>query len=82
MWSPLKGFLLIVSLKATVDKWRIRFCFRGVQFNIYLRGTFLIEYLGEIQTEFEHTLGCLSGAQVQVRIMKKIEVEDLVTHFL
>ena len=42
----------------------------------------MIKYLGEIQTEFEHTLGCLSGAQVQVRIMKKIEVEDLVTHFL
>ena len=32
MCSPLKGFLLIVSFKATIDKWRIRFCFRGVQF--------------------------------------------------
>ena len=32
MCSPLKGFLLIVSLKATIDKWRFRFWFRGVQF--------------------------------------------------
>ena len=31
MCSPLKGFLLIVSLKAITDKWRIRFCFRCVQ---------------------------------------------------
>ena len=25
---------------------------------------FVIEYLGEIETEFEITLGCLSGAQM------------------
>ena len=34
-WSmclPLKGFLLIVSLKATIDKRRFRFWFCGVQF--------------------------------------------------
>ena len=32
MCSSLKGFLLIVFLKATMDKWRFRFWFRGVQF--------------------------------------------------
>ena len=25
---------------------------------------FVIEYLGEIETEFENTLACLSGAQI------------------
>ena len=30
----------------------------------------MIEYLDEIETEFEITLACLSGAQ-RVRIMKK-----------
>ena len=32
MCSPLNGFLLIVSLKTTIDKWRIRFWFCGLQF--------------------------------------------------
>ena len=34
--------------------------------NISENGTpyFVIEYLGEIETEFENTLGCLSGAQI------------------
>ena len=32
MCSPLKVFLLIVTLKATTDKWRFRFWLRGVQF--------------------------------------------------
>ena len=31
MWSPLKGFLWNVPLKATRDKWRFRFWLRGVQ---------------------------------------------------
>ena len=45
----------------------------------------MIEYLGEIETkfetEFENTLACLSGAH-KGRIMKKMEVEHLVTHSL
>ena len=33
----------------------------------------VIEYLGEIETEFDNTLACLSGAQMgsKLRIMKK-----------
>ena len=41
---------------------------------------FMIEYLGEIKTEFENILACLSGEWVW--ILKKMEVENLVTHFL
>ena len=40
---------------------------------------FVIEYLGEIETEFENTLPCLSGPR-WFRIMEKIEVKNLVTH--
>ena len=44
---------------------------------------FVIEYLGEIETEYENTWACLSGAQMEYcRIMEKIEVENLVTHSL
>ena len=32
--------------------------------------SFMLEYLGEIETEFENTLPCLSGAQMG-RIMEK-----------
>ena len=39
---------------------------------------FVIEYLGEIETEFEITLGCLSGAPNH----EKIGVKNLVTHSL
>ena len=34
MYSPLKGFLLLVSLKATKDKWRIRFWFLALGRNL------------------------------------------------
>ena len=42
----------------------------------------VIEYLGEIETEFENTLACLSGAQMGLNHEKKLEVENLVTHSL
>ena len=42
---------------------------------------FVNEYLGEIETEFENTLACLSGAQIGSK-RKKMEVENLVTHSL
>ena len=29
---------------------------------------FVIEYLGEIETEFENTLACLSGAQMGLNL--------------
>ena len=32
---------------------------------------FVIEYLGEIETEFENTLACLSGAQMVLNPDKK-----------
>ena len=41
----------------------------------------MIEYLSEIETEFENTLGCLSGAQMGSN-QEKIGVENLVTHSL
>ena len=40
---------------------------------------FVIEYLDEIETEFENPIPCLSETH---RIMEKIEVENLVTHSL
>ena len=40
------------------------------------------EYLGEMEIEFENTLACLSGAQMGSNHEKKLEVENLVTHFL
>ena len=43
---------------------------------------FVIEYLDEIETEFENTLACLSGAQMVSNHEKKLEVENLVTHSL
>ena len=42
---------------------------------------FVIEYLGEIETEFENTLACLSGAQMGSN-REKLEVKNLVTHSL
>ena len=39
------------------------------------------EYLGEIETEIENILVCLSGAQMGSN-HKKMEVENLVTHSL
>ena len=39
---------------------------------------FVIKYLGEIDTEFENTLPCLSGAQMGLNHGKKIEVKNLV----
>ena len=41
----------------------------------------MIEYLGEIEREFEHALTFLSGAQVGSND-EKIEVKNLVTHSL
>ena len=46
------------------------------------RNNFVIEYLDEIETEFENTLACLSGAQMVSNHEKKLEVENLVTHSL
>ena len=43
---------------------------------------FVIEYLSEIETEFEKTLPCLSGAKMGSIYGKKIAVEKLVTHSL
>ena len=40
---------------------------------------FVIEYLGEIETEFENTLACLSGAWKSLNHEKR-EVKNLVTH--
>ena len=34
------------------------------QWDAHCRYYFVIAYLGEIETEFKNTLGCLSGAQV------------------
>ena len=41
----------------------------------------VIEYLGEIETEFKNTFACLSGAQMGLNHEKK-EIENLVTHSL
>ena len=43
---------------------------------------FVIEYLGEIETEFKNTLACLSGSQMGSNHEKKLEAENLVTHSL
>ena len=43
---------------------------------------FVIEYISEIETEFENTLACLSGALKGLNHEKKLEVENLVTHSL
>ena len=40
----------------------------------------MIEYFGEIKTEFKNTLPCSSGAQKGSNHGKKVEVENLVTH--
>ena len=42
---------------------------------------FMIEYLGEIETEFEILKPVYQGPR-WVRIMKKTKVENLVTHSL
>ena len=41
----------------------------------------MIEYLGEIGTEVENTLACLSGVWMGSN-HEKIEVENIVTHSL
>ena len=47
---------------------------------------FVIQYLGKIETEFENTLACLSGAQLGLNkknhLTQKIEFQNLVTHSL
>ena len=46
------------------------------------RGAFLkYEYLGEIETDFENILACLSGALMGSN-HEKMEVKNLVTHSL
>ena len=48
---------------------RLKFWLRGVMHteeSNFLK--FVIEYLGEIKTEFENTLACLSGAQMGLKI--------------
>ena len=42
---------------------------------------FVIEYLDKIETKYENTLACLSGAWMGSN-HKKMEVENLVTHSL
>ena len=42
---------------------------------------FVIEYLGENETEFENNLACSSGAQMGSK-HEKLEVENLLTHSL
>ena len=63
MHSPLKGFLLIVPLKATRNH-------RNVD-GLEIFSNFVIEYFGEIEKEFENTLACLSGAQIGSKHEKK-----------
>ena len=41
----------------------------------------MIEYLDDIKTKFENTLGCLSGAQMGLN-HEKNKVENLETHSL
>ena len=41
----------------------------------------MIEYLDDIKTKFENTLGCLSGAQMGLNYEKN-KVENLETHSL
>ena len=41
----------------------------------------MIEYLGEIETKYENTLACLSGAQMGSNY-EKLKVENLVTYSL
>ena len=43
---------------------------------------FVIEYLSEIETDFEKAQACLSGALMGSNHEQKIEVENLVTHSL
>ena len=42
---------------------------------------FVIEYLGDIETKFEYTLVCFSGAQMGFNC-EEMEVENLVTRSL
>ena len=51
------------------------------RYDAHHRDHFVIEYLCEIESEFENTLhvGCLSGAQMGLKKMKK-GIENLVTH--
>ena len=54
----------------------------SLQYVVHRGDHFVIEYLGEIETQFENTVSCLLGPR-WVRIMeKKIVVENLVTHSL
>ena len=44
---------------------RLKFWLRSVMHTAEsIFSNFVIEYLGEIETEFENTLACLSGAQM------------------
>ena len=65
--SPLKGFLRIVSLKATTDKWRFRFWFRGVQFisGVWTRNcTPRISSLGCVAHRGNHLCGGLHTEEI------------------
>ena len=47
------------------DLLRLKFWLRGVLHTVESNfSIFVIEYLGEIETEFENTLACLSGVQM------------------
>ena len=70
-----------------LDKLSLKFWLRGVMHTSEYTAesnfsNFVIEYLGEIETEFENTLLCLSGAQMGSNHEKKLEVKNLVTHSL
>ena len=61
----------------------LKFFLRGVMHTVESNFlNFEIKYLGEIEIKFENTLACLSGAQIGSNREKKLEVENLVTHFL
>ena len=50
--------------RPTIDYLSLKFWLRGVLHTAELNfSNFVIDYLGEIDTQFENTLACLSGAQ-------------------
>ena len=59
--------------------WFIKNNFLSQRCAVHREEHFVIDYLGKIETEFENTLACLSGAQNHE---KKMEVENLGTHSL
>ena len=85
MCSPLKGFLLIAPLKQPETRKDFDFvsvvCSLSLRCDAHRGDHFVIEYLGEIETEFKNFWCCLPGAQMSSN-HEKIGVEDLLTHSL